>query len=200
MADLIKPLILGLALAFGSAAWAQTEQPAAEGAADGLSLGDEVADPDAPGTTYVPETFGDWEMRCVRAKEGNDPCQLYQLLKDEKGNSVAEISVFGLKDGGKASAGATIITPLETLLTPAVTIQVDNAKAKRYPFTFCTGIGCFSRIGFTAAEVTSFKRGNAALMQIVPAGEPDQRVNLAISLTGFTAGYDAVNEANGVSQ
>ena len=81
-----------------------------------------------------------------------------------------------------------------------MTIQVDNAKAKRYPFTFCTGIGCFSRIGFTAAEVTSFKRGNAALMQIVPAGAPDQRVNLAISLTGFTAGYDAVNAANGVSQ
>ena len=199
MADLLnpllKPLLLGIALAFGGAAMAQTEQPAV----DGLDLGTEVADPNAPGTTYVPETFGDWEMRCVRAKEGNDPCQLYQLLKDGNGNSVAEMSVFGLKDGGQAAAGATIITPLETLLTPAVTIQVDDAKAKRYPFTFCTGIGCFSRIGLTAAEVTAFKRGNAALMQIVPAGAPDQKVNLAISLTGFTACYDAVNAANGVN-
>ena len=148
------------------------------------------------GDTYLAETFEAWEMRCVRMPDGSDPCQLYQLLMDEEGNSVAEISIFGLPEGGEAAAGATIITPLETLLTEQITLRVDGGAAKRYPFTWCGAIGCISRVGFTAAEIESFRRGAQATLVIVPAAAPDQDVTLSISLLGFTAGYDAVNEAN----
>ena len=50
-------------------------------------------------------------------------------------------------------AGATIITPLETLLTQQITLQVDTAQPKRYPFSWCSPIGCVSRVGFTQAEI-----------------------------------------------
>ena len=181
------------------------DAPAADGStAENLSLGEDVtAGAPAPavgegvGTPYVREEFGDWQMRCIRAPEGQeDPCQLYQLLRDETDNAVAEISMFSLPDGGQAAAGATIITPLETLLTEQLTITVDSGAAKRYPFTWCSAIGCFARVGFTEAEVNQFKRGNAAKITIVPVAAPDQKVVLDVSLSGFTAGLAAVDESN----
>lgn len=162
---------------------------------EGLALGEEVGG-DGMGDTYVEEVFQDWELRCVRVEDGSDPCQLFQLLQDEEGNSVAEISLFGLPAGGEAAAGATIITPLETLLTQQIAISVDGGTVKRYPFTWCSAIGCVARVGFTNDEIDEFRRGAEAEMVIVPAAAPDQQVNLTISLMGFTAGFDAVNEAN----
>ena len=92
--------------------------------------------------------------------------------------------------------GATIITPLETLLTENLTIAVDGAKAMRYPFTFCAAIGCVARVGFVAAEVDGFKKGSKATVSIVPVAAPDKKVSVDISLEGFTAGFDAVTAAN----
>ncbi len=162
-----------------------------------LAMGRPVGEGEGIGTTYIAGTSGAWEQRCIKAGDGRDPCQLYQLLTDQQGNPVAEISVFGLPEGQQAAAGATIITPLETLLTQQITLAVDAATGKRYPFTFCAENGCFARVGFTEADIASFKRGAQATLTIVPAAAPDQQIDLSISLNGFTAGYDEVNEANG---
>jgi invasion protein IalB len=101
--------------------------------------------------------------------------------------------MFRLKDAGKAQAGGTIVVPLETSLPQQLTITVDGGKARRYPYSFCNQVGCFARIGLTAEDVASFKRGNAATMTIVPALAQDQKVELTLSLTGFTAAYDKVS-------
>lgn len=146
------------------------------------------------GEVYVREAFADWELRCERAESGEDPCQLYQLLEDQDGNAVAEISVFALPPNERAAAGATIVTPLMTLLTEQITLAVDGAEARRYPFSWCSAIGCIARVGFTPEEVQSFRRGSTAVLSIVPAAAPDQRVNLEVSLAGFTAGFEAVQE------
>ena len=172
---------------------AATDDPATEEdtTPSDLSLG-EPAGP-AVGQQYVLQEFGDWEMRCIKAPEGqSDPCNLYQLLLDEAGNQVAEVNIFRLPDGGRAAAGATIVVPLETLLTQQLTLAVDGANARRYPFTFCNPAGCVSRIGFTQAEVDQFKRGASATLRLVPAAAPEEEVVLTMSLTGFTAGYDGV--------
>jgi invasion protein IalB len=207
-------VVLGLATSSGLAQTAATDgaagqdttaqpapaadaAPAEDGASD-LSMGQEVAPEDGPGTSYVAGTFGEWENRCVRAPEGQtDRCELYQLLQDQSGNSVAEISMFGLPAGQPAAAGATIVTPLLTLLTQQITMKIDDGTAKRYPFTWCSQIGCYARIGFTADEIAAFKRGKKATVTIVPVAAPDTTVDLDVSLIGFTAGYEAVNKANG---
>ena len=203
MSNLLKTVaILGL-VAWAPMTMAQTTDGASDAApadgntADGLALGQEVGAEGGIGTTYIAEVQGDWEVHCVRAEDGNDPCQLYQLLADEQGNSVAEISIFGLPDGNQAAAGATVITPLETLLTAQLTMAVDGGTAKRYPYTFCAATGCFARIGFTNADVAAFRAGAAATLTIVPAAAPDEKVALRVSLTGFTAGFNAVNARNG---
>lgn len=211
---MIKPAThLLLALLLASPAIAQdtttedtaTEETTTEEApeadpADGLSLGTPISDAEptsiedlAPGQPYVRGQSGDWSFRCLKAPEGqNDPCQLYQLLQDDEGNDVAEFSIFPLQDSGRAAAGATIVAPLETLLTQQLTLSVDGGSARRYPFTFCNTAGCVARVGFTQDEVNQFKRGARATLRMVPAAAPDQEVVLNVSLTGFTAGFDGL--------
>ncbi|PJI91975.1 invasion protein IalB [Yoonia maricola] len=171
----------------------ETEAPAD----DGLALGQPVGP--QPGEPYVRDEFGDWALRCVKAQDGApDPCNLYQLLSNEDGVAVAEFNVFPLPQGQqRAAAGATIVVPLETLLTQQLTIAVDGQNARRYPFTFCNRAGCVARIGFTQEEIDELKRGNAASIRLVPAAAPTEEVILAVSLTGFTAGFTATSVSEG---
>lgn len=188
----------------GVAAFAQdqaAQEPAAAAAADaasadGLAMGQATQDPNALGATYRKATFESWDQRCVRTETGQDPCQLYQLLKDAQGTAVAEINIFDLPEGGEAAAGATVVAPLETLLTAGLRIGVDTAEPKIYPFTFCARIGCVARIGFTAEEIDGLKKGGKAVLTIVPAVAPTEVVTLDVSLKGFTAGYDAIKANN----
>ncbi|SPF76412.1 hypothetical protein ALP8811_01416 [Aliiroseovarius pelagivivens] len=194
--ELIRSLSLVAALSLGTAAMAQNnseatteDAPATQPAVD---LGEPVDGTRQPGQTYVEKVTGDWERKCITLPEGQgeDPCQMYQLLKDDTGNAVAEISLGKLPEGSQAVAGATVVAPLETLLTQQLTISVDGAQGRRYPFRFCTQLGCVANIGFTADEIAGFKAGAKATVSIVPAAAPDQRVNLTMSLSGFTASYD----------
>ena len=155
-----------------------------------MSLGEDANQAPQLGTTYTEEVIGSWEMKCIRTEEEQDPCQMYQLLDDGEGNPVSEFSLFRLPAGGKASAGATIVVPLETALPQQLTISVDGSKARRYPYAFCNPVGCYARLGLTDADVSAFKRGNKAVITIVPALAPDQKVDLELSLDGFTASYD----------
>ena len=195
---------LGLGALTGAQAQDATTPPAAPPVID-LSMGQEVptgataiATPEtaAVGDTYLAANFEDWAQRCIKTEDGSDPCQLYQLLKDESGGPVAEMSMFDLPEGAQAAAGATVVVPLETLLTANLQVTIDEGKAKIYPFTFCAQLGCVARIGFTAEEVDQFRKGAGAVLTIVPAVAPDQKVALSISLKGFTAGFKAVEDAN----
>lgn len=175
--------------------------PAADATAaptEDLAMGQDVGAADGVGSNYTAANFEAWEQKCVRTEAGVDPCQLYTLLKDKDGNSVAEFTMFNLPAGteGPAVAGATFVAPLETLLTAGLMLQIDTSKAKAYPFTFCTQIGCVARIGFTAEEVEAMKKGANAVLTIVPFVAPTEKVELTMPLKGFTAGFDAVIAAN----
>ena len=202
MTELKTSLLIALTLSL-AAVTAQAQDaaaPAAEAPAATTEAAPEAPAADGPGSTYVAETHGDWAIQCVRTEEGNDPCQMYQLLKDDKGNNVADIAMVALPKGGKAVAGATIVTPLETMLTQNVSLAVDTAEPRYYPFTFCAQMGCVSRIGLTEDELAAYKKGNQLQMIIVPMAAPDKKVQLAISLKGFTAAYEAVEKANADNQ
>lgn len=178
---------------------AATEAPATTAADPGVSMGIPDGMPDqasaAMNSVYLAAKFDDWEQRCVKREDGSDPCQLYQLLKDAQGNPISEISFFTLPDGSPAAIGATIMAPLETLLTANMRIAIDKASGKLYPFSFCTVNGCVAKVGFTADELATMKNGSAAYITIVPAAAPDKTVQISLSLKGFTAGYEAIKAA-----
>lgn len=155
---------------------------------------DEAAEGPAPGQPYIREQYDDWALRCINNPDGDDPCQLYQLLRNAENIAVAEISVFPLSDGGRAAAGATIVVPLETLLTENLKLAIDGGSARVYPFSFCNRAGCVARIGLTGDDVAAFKRGAKAVLTLVPAAAPTEKVNLDVSLTGFTAGLNSVDD------
>lgn len=145
------------------------------------------------GAYYVAESFDAWQLRCIKTENDADPCELYQLMRDGQGNSVAEITLIPLANGGQAAAGATIVSPLETDLQQGIQLKVDLGAAKAYPFNFCAPVGCVSRVGLTADELANLKRGNSATVSLLPYGAPSEAVvNLNLSLKGFTAGYGAL--------
>lgn len=160
---------------------------------DQLSFGEPTRETAEIGQTYTDEVIGDWEMRCIKTEAEEDPCQMYQLMDDGQGQPVAEMSLFRLPEGGRAIAGATLVVPLETALPQQVSVSVDGGKARRYPYAFCNPVGCYARMGLTAPDIAAFKAGNQAVLTIVPALAPDQKVNLTLSLTGFTASFDRVS-------
>lgn len=198
------PLAATLALSSAMAVQAQdTAAPEATeeaeettGIQDQLSLGEDAdKDPDL-GKPYTAEVSGAWDVRCIKTEQESDPCQLYQLINDAEDNPVAEVSIFRLPEGGQAIAGATIVVPLETSLQNQLTLAVDGGNARRYPFAFCNPVGCYVRLGLTEQDINAFKRGNEALITIVPALAPDQKVPLTMSLSGFTAGFDKASVIN----
>ena len=167
-----------------------------------LDTGEPVAEPGAGRSddTYVRSTHGDWAVQCLRLEEGPEPCQMYQLLKDENGGNVAEVSLFKITGDEQIEAGGTFIVPLETLLTEKLNIRVDSGQAKRYDFSFCTTVGCYARVGFTSEDVAAFRRGSVANVTIVPALAPDQRVTVGMSLSGFTAAFEELTELEAARQ
>jgi len=202
MAKLLKTLSVATLIALSGPVLAQENTDATPAPQDSqtqaapadpaLSMGEAVDTTRQPGVPYVDEVFGDWERKCVLNPEGDDPCQIYQLVKDSTGAPTAEISLVALPAGQQAAAGATVVVPLETMLTQQLTIDVDGNNPRRYPFRFCAKIGCFAQIGLTAAEIEGFQRGAVAHMTIVPAAAPDQTVVLNVSLSGFTAAYESL--------
>ncbi|MCF3974495.1 invasion associated locus B family protein [Paracoccus salsus] len=168
---------------------AETEDEAAAPAPE-----ETASDEPAIGSYYVKSTDQDWTTRCIRTDEIKDPCELYQLMKDSEGNSVAELTLIPLANGDVA-AGATLVAPLETDLVEGLGFAVDSGKPRGYPFSFCAPVGCVSRMGFTKAELTGLKRGAKATVTLLPfGGDPKKPVELTLSLSGFTASFDALSE------
>ncbi|MDX5382253.1 MAG: invasion associated locus B family protein [Rhodobacterales bacterium] len=185
-------LIAALSLSSPVLAQDTTNQTPAAPADQGLAMGETVQDGPQIGQPYIREVSGDWQLECLKLEEGEEPCQLFQTMIDDEGNQVSNIRIFKLPAGGQAVAGALVAVPLETLLTAQLTITVDGAQPKRYPFSVCDRQGCYARIGLTAEDIASYKRGASATVTLVPFVAPDERVEVKMSLSGFTAGFDKV--------
>lgn len=195
MNDWIKSLPLALMIALGGPALAQDASgdtgSEAPSAADTLPLGARVEQ--QPGEPYEKEVFTDWRVVCAKDNEGNETCNMQQLARDAQGNPVAQMSLVPLPaEAAPRAAAVEVITPLETLLSGDIRIQVDDGEERLFRFTFCNGEACFSRFAFTNAEVDAFKQGGEAAIKIVPLVAPDQLATVTLSLSGFTAAFESL--------
>ena len=210
MANNLAGLTIGAAFLIGGAgfAWAQDAQEATPADAEpavemeqpaeaetGEAAQPNEADAEFPITgtvdepTFTTEEFGDWELRCT-ADESE--CFLYQLVLNPAGDPVSEISIIALPAGGEAVTGATVVTPLGTLLPAALSFQIDSGPVQKFPFSWCLRSGCFARFGLPAQGLSSLKAGSKATMSLRALDIPDQPIELDVSLSGFTAGYNAM--------
>jgi invasion protein IalB len=159
-------------------------EPAAEAAEPAVT-----APPEPEVMEVVRSTHGDWEVRC---EPNGDNCFLYQLARDANNSPVAEISLVKLPEGGEAAAGVTVVTPLGTFLIPGLGMQIDSGQGRQYEFAFCSQVGCFARFGLTTESINAMKRGRTATLRVAAVQAPDTPIDLRVSLTGFTAGFDAL--------
>ena len=147
----------------------------------------------AIGEGYLREKYGEWELRCIKAEVMKDEeCRVFNFLVDQDGNTIAQLDMQVLSAGGKAVAGVDIATPLGSLLTAQVVLKIDAGKAKRYPYTWCDQQGCYARFGMTQEEIEAMKRGAKANVIISSVAAPDQPLSMDLSLSGFTAVWNAI--------
>jgi invasion protein IalB len=191
---ILRTLLACAALAFPAATLAQDEaEPTEEQAPAAETLPMAPADA-ADEETYVAETHADWQILCSRFGEGQpELCEMYQLLETDEG-PIAEISIRALPEGSGFPAGATITTPLETFLPAGVVFRVDAGQPRQEPFFVCTVIGCMARLGFEEAEVAAMQRGANAYITIVAIAAIEDPIELPVSLMGFTAALEDIQE------
>jgi len=191
----LKPYFVALALSISVATsgYAQQTDQGTDGAAE-AETPDAVdaapADGDAAPEKVV-AVHGDWQIRC---RTDNETCFMYQLAIDAREIPIAEMSIVPLDADDGRVAGFTIVTPLRTLLTEGVTLQIDNGRQQKYQFGWCTEAGCAARFAVRQDGLDQFKRGNKTRLTVLSVESPDAPVILDISLAGFTAAFNELTE------
>ncbi len=166
-----------------------TQQPEAEVGSD-LDLGESGP---RVGEQYVKEQTGEWNISCIKTEGEDDPCAMVQILNNQQGDPIAEVSIGKLPEGGAAVAWANVVVPLETLLQAQLAMSIDGAPRKLYNYHHCIPVGCVAQLGLTQGDIDAMKSGQKAVLSLVPARLPDQVLNMDMSLSGFTAGFDGLN-------
>ena len=145
------------------------------------------------GEQYVKEQTGEWNISCIKTEGEDDPCAMVQILNNQQGDPIAEVSIGKLPEGGAAVAWANVVVPLETLLQAQLAMSIDGAPRKLYNYHHCIPVGCVAQLGLTQGDIDAMKSGQKAVLSLVPARLPDQVLNMDMSLSGFTAGFDGLN-------
>lgn len=162
------------------------------------AAGSEPAQNAAPAVAQprLAATHTDWQILCTTLAEGQpETCEMYQLLTDEQNSPMGEISLVALPLGAEFAAGATVTSPLETFLPSGLGFRIGDAEEMRVEqFRVCTAIGCFVRMGLSTDEVNALKAGSTATVMIAPYVAIDQTVEMTVSLSGFTAAYNDLQE------
>ncbi len=188
------------ALFIASGAMAQdtteTEAPAAETGSTPATppAGDPAA---AESRIQVKSTHGDWQVLC--APDESD-CYMYQVALNYRNQPVADFNIVRIEDDTPAKAGVTVLTPLGTLLTAGLVMQVDDNDPRQFPFVWCDGAGCFSRFAFDEEFLNDLKAGQQGLVSLRSMSNPAQEIILNLSLDGFTAAFNELEPLSNASQ
>lgn len=195
MRDLLRLPALLAAVFIAQSAAAQETQSEDPGTAPAAAPPAESAAQGAQVQAYIKETHKDWRLVCLPVAEGRESCTMQQLMRDNSGNPVSQATFAPLPPAAAPRAAVVeIATPLETLLSEDLLIRIDSAEPKRYRFSYCTPQACIARFALTDEDVAAYKAGGEAIVTIAPLVAPDQRANITMSLSGFTAAFDAVAE------
>jgi len=129
---------------------------------------------------------GDWSVECVQNPQAGRLCRMVQNVKDPKnGNPLMEVVVA--KPPNQSGVILSLRAPLGVWLRPGLTFGIDGGKADRVNFEFCLKGGCLVQIQLAAGKVNAMKRGSKAVIGMQNIRR--QKLNLTVSLRGFTAAY-----------
>ena len=160
--------------------------------ADNLSIDDTMMSEPQKTEPYIKERFENWTLKCIKSVNSVERCEANQIIFNQKKQPVAEISIIKLPKGQVAAAAATIIVPLETILSEGLVLAIQELEPKKYQFKFCNSLGCYSQIGLTEDEVEALKKKEEASIFLKHISSGDQQIVIPISLDGFTKTFSNV--------
>ncbi len=141
------------------------------------------------------ERFRDWALRCQSEGERRQ-CSIFQRLVVQETNQVALNLVigFGQDVEGKQVPIAVFTFPLGIYLPAGAAFRVDEGEPQRMQIERCFNRGCQSAVALDPAQLETFKAGREAIVTI--GQDREQAVDLRVSLSGFSAAYDALTATN----
>lgn len=148
----------------------------------------------APAPKPIIKKYGTWSTRCdVNPKDAKKKeCFAFVDIRVAEGQGNERILYIGVgylpKKPGEL--GAFGITPLGTLLTPGLGINIDDKVKFGAPFLFCGVGGCQADMPLTAEQVTALKTGKVATVLFRLIGRGDAKV--PVKLDGFAAAIAAL--------
>ena len=160
--------------------------------ADNLSIDDTMMSEPQKTEPYIKERFENWTLKCIKSVNSVERCEANQIIFNQKKQPVAEISIIKLPKGQVAAAAATIIVPLETILSEGLVLAIQELEPKKYQFKFCNSLGCYSQIGLTDSEVDALKRKEKASIFLKHISSGDKQIVIPMSLDGFTKTFSNV--------
>ena len=160
--------------------------------ADSLSIDDTMMLEPQQTEPYIKERFENWALKCIKPVNSIERCEANQIIFNQKQQPVAEISIIKLPKGQVVAAAATIIVPLETILSEGLVLAIQELEPKRYQFKFCNSLGCYSQIGLTDDEVEALKKKEKASIFLKHISSGDQQIVIPMSLNGFTKTFSNV--------
>ena len=160
--------------------------------ADSLTIDDTMMSETQKTEPYIKERSENWTLKCIEPVDSIERCEANQIIFNQKQQPVAEISIIKLPKGQVAAAAATIIVPLETILSEGLVLAIQELEPKKYQFKFCNSLGCYSQIGLTDDEVEALKRKEKASIFLKHISSGDQQIVIPMSLDGFTKTFSNV--------
>lgn len=137
----------------------------------------------------ITERFDDWVLSCMTAENGDEVCEIRQVLLTSADNRLVAALALSNRSGAYSLLG---IVPLGTRLQAAPTIAVDDsANATSGTYVQCLGSGCRVMFPLTNSTVDEMGRGeNVRITLTRPNGTP---IGIGFSLKGFTAARNALD-------
>lgn len=134
------------------------------------------------------EVFQDWELVC-NSQNSENTCRLQQAQAVNGGKDV--VFLFNVISQGKANVGL-ISTPLEVYLPAGISLRVDKGKTRQAAFETCNLSGCHAGFQLDAQLLSALKSG--AVLTATLMDTKSTKIDVAVSLKGFSAGLNALSE------
>ena len=133
----------------------------------------------------APQAPQRWQVQCAsRARAIPPDCVLAQGIAIGGQASIR----FNIRVAGEARKPLLVLqTPLGSLLSAGITLDVDGAKALRLEYRNCDGNGCYAKSPVSDDFLQAMFRGQT--LNITIQALNGQPAKAAMDLAGFTAAY-----------
>lgn len=139
----------------------------------------------------VKGTFGNWTIRCeMPANAKSEQCALVQSVTAEDHPGISAVVIVLKSSDNPGTRILRVVVPLGILLPAGLGLRIDDADIGRTGFMRCIATGCVAEVVMDDALTNKLRVGDTAFFVIFQ--NSDEGVGLPVTLSGFSAGVDAL--------